>query len=190
MRLSIRNATEAAVLSLISAVLFVGFFRLNDEVFSWLEHSQGVNWIFLPAGFRVLLVLGMGWPGCVGIFLGNAYLDLENFQRGHWALTALTALVSGFTPWLVLQFMKRRRMLEANLQNLTHQQLLNFTLIYAAANAVLHQLLWALIPVHNHQLMLEIWPMFVGDVIGALIMLYAFKGLVHLLKPTSNSRSL
>ena len=86
--------------------------------------------------------------------------------------------------------MKRRRMLEANLQNLTHQQLLNFTLIYAAANAVLHQLLWALIPVHSHQLMLEIWPMFVGDVIGALIMLYAFKGLVHLLKPTSNSRSL
>ena len=56
MSYSLRHTVEAAVLSKISAALFAGFFRLNELIFSGLEHSQGVNWIFLPAGFRVLLV--------------------------------------------------------------------------------------------------------------------------------------
>lgn len=43
MNLSIRNMAEAVVLSLVSAALFAGFFRLNELIFSALEHSQGVN---------------------------------------------------------------------------------------------------------------------------------------------------
>ena len=182
MSLSIRNTAEAAVLSLISAGLFAGFFQLNELIFSALEHSQGVNWIFLPAGFRVLLVLGMGLPGCLGIFLGTLYLDHAHLLHGHATLTFLTGMVSGFTPWVVMKAMSRSRLLSADLKNLTNQQLLNFTLFYAAANAVLHQLLWALLKVHDHQMMVELWPMFVGDLLGALLMLYAFKGLVNLVQ--------
>jgi hypothetical protein len=190
MKWSIRNAAEAAVLSSLSAVLYAGFFHLNATVFAALEHSEGVNWLFLPAGFRVLLVLGMGLPGCVGILLGNLYIDQSHLQHGHTTLVVLTGVVSGFSPWLVLQGMKRWSGLHADLRNLDHQQLLNFTLLYSATNAVLHQVLWLIIPVHEHRLWVEIWPMFVGDVIGALIMLYAIKGLLGLFKPTSNSRSL
>jgi len=190
MKWSVRNVAEAAVLCLISAGLYVGFFHLNGLFFSVLEHSEGVNWLFLPAGFRVLLVLGMGLAGCMGILLGNIYLDQAHLHHGHVALTLLTGLVSGFTPFFVLQAMKRWHGVHANLQNLNHQQLLNFTLLYAAANAALHQLLWLLIPVHEHSLWVEIWPMFVGDVLGALIMLYAFKGLLGLFKFRSAGRSL
>jgi hypothetical protein len=178
---------EAVVLSLVSAALFAGFFRLNELIFSALEHSQGVNWIFLPAGFRVLLVLGMGLPGCLGIFLGTLYLDHAHLLHGHAMLIFLTGIVSGFTPWVVMKTMSHKGLLSADLKNLTYQQLLNFTLFYAAANAVLHQLLWALINVHSHQLMVELWPMFVGDLLGALLMLYAFKGLVNLIQGRRSS---
>jgi len=187
MNLSIRNMAEAVVLSLVSAALFAGFFRLNELIFSALEHSQGVNWIFLPAGFRVLLVLGMGLPGCLGIFLGTLYLDYAHLLHGHAMLIFLTGIVSGFTPWVVMKTMSHRGLLSADLKNLTYQQLLNFTLFYAAANAVLHQLLWALINVHNHQMMVELWPMFVGDLLGALLMLYAFKGMVNLIQGRRSS---
>jgi len=187
MNLSIRNMAEAVVLSLVSAALFAGFFRLNELIFSALEHSQGVNWIFLPAGFRVLLVLGMGLPGCLGIFLGTLYLDHAHLLHGHAMLIFLTGIVSGFTPWVVMKTMSHRGLLSADLKNLTYQQLLNFTLFYAAANAVLHQLLWALINVHSHQMMVELWPMFVGDLLGALLMLYAFKGMVNLIQGRRSS---
>mgnify|MGYP001346210927 CR=1 FL=1 len=58
---------EWALMILLSAFLFVGFFRLNDLLFIAFEHAEGINWIFLPAGFRVLLVLVLGWPGALGI---------------------------------------------------------------------------------------------------------------------------
>lgn len=189
MRFSLRHAAEAAVLSLISAALFAGFFRLNELIFSGLEHSQGVNWIFLPAGFRVLLVLGMGLPGCLGIFVGTLYLDQAHLLHGHATTTFMTGIVSGFTPWLVMKVMNHWRLLSADLKNLTHHQLLNFTLIYAAANAVLHQWLWSLNKVHDHQMWIELWPMFVGDLLGALLMLYAFKGLLRMVRPGTSSSS-
>lgn len=190
MKVSIRNSAEAIVLSSISAFLFVVFFRINHSVFGALEHTEGVNWVFLPAGFRILLALGMGLPGCVGIFLGNIFLDLEHLHHGHGTLTVLTAIISGFTPWLVMEAMKHLRLLNEGLQNLTHQQLLQYTLAYAAANAVLHQLLWLVFTEHEHEIWTEIWPMFAGDLLGALIMLYAFKGLLVTLKLRSRDRNL
>ena len=62
---SVRDGFETTALTLISAVLFVGFFHLNDLIFSIFEYSDGISWVFLPAGFRVILVLIMGLPGAL-----------------------------------------------------------------------------------------------------------------------------
>ena len=69
---------EISAMVLVSAMLFVELYRINDWLFGNLEFTEGVNWIFLPAGFRVLLVLVMGLPGAVGIFLGNLWLDRQD----------------------------------------------------------------------------------------------------------------
>ena len=47
MNMTVREVLEKTALALISAVLFVGFFQLNDWLFSMFEHSKGINWIFL-----------------------------------------------------------------------------------------------------------------------------------------------
>lgn len=190
MKFSLRDAAEAAALSLVSASLFTGFFQVNALIFSHLEFSQGVNWLFLPAGFRVLLVLTMGLPGCLGIFLGNLFLDQDHLRHGHTSITLMTAAISGFTPWLVMKAMIKLHLLNEHLQDLTHQQLLQFTLLYAVANAVLHQWLWSINPEHLHNVWVEIWPMFIGDALGALIVIYAFKGLLNLINLPSTGRSL
>ena len=65
----IQRTLQKTALTLISAVLFVGFFKFNDWIFHTLEHSKGVNWVFLPAGFRVILVLVLGLPGALGLML-------------------------------------------------------------------------------------------------------------------------
>lgn len=68
--------------------------------------------------------------------------------------------------------------------------MLNFTLIYAAGNAFLQQLGWWLTDHASVNPWVDIWPMFVGDALGALIVLYALIGLMGMVKPsvrTSNS---
>ena len=171
----VRPALEMAIMVAISAVLYVEFFHLNNLIFSSFEHIQGVNWVFLPAGFRVLLVLGMGVPGAAGILLGNCWLDRSNFSNDTVWLLLATGVVSGFTPWCVKCVMEKKHMLARQLQKLTAQSLLHFVLAYAVANALAHQFVWWMLKRPGTNPWVDVWPMFVGDAIGALVILYTLK---------------
>jgi hypothetical protein len=189
MKPSLRILIETAALVLISAVLFVGFFHVNNWVFSGLEYRHGVNWVFLPAGFRVILVLIMGLPASIGIMLGTWFIDITGSETSPYVMTLLNGVVSGFTPWLVMKVLDQGERFGLHLQELTTLKLMEFTLIYAACNAVLHQLSWWLRDHNSINLWVDLWPMFIGDAVGALLMLYAFKGLLGLLKsPLPNSK--
>lgn len=179
MKSRLTETLESTALTLGSAVLFSGFFALNDWLFSQLSYREGVNWIFLPAGFRIILILVLGWQGAAGIMLGSVFISRELFQEhlGHVAL--LNAFVSGFAPWVVLKVLENRGKVNRQLRTLTSQQLLNFTLIYAAANALTHQITWQLLGWREVNLLVDIWPMFIGDTVGALIMLYSMKWLIE-----------
>jgi hypothetical protein len=166
---------QRALMALVSALLFVGLFRLNDWLFASLEHIKGVNWVFLPGGFRVLLVLVLGWPGALGIALGTLWLDGQSdVQSPLWHM-ALTALASGFGPWLVKRWLERRGDLSPDLQQLTSASLLHFVLVYAAFNALAHQTIAWFFEQSRHQVWIHVWPMFTGDLLGAIIVLYTLK---------------
>ena len=171
----IRQAMEVAAMVTISAILYVEFFHLNDLIFSTLEHVHGVNWVFLPAGFRVLLVLIMGLPGAAGILLGNCWLDRASLNDESLWLVLITGMVSGLTPWCVKWVMEKKQLLARQLKKLTAHSLLQFVLAYAMANAVGHQLVWWALKVPDSNPWVDVWPMFVGDAVGALLILYTMK---------------
>ena len=172
---ALRDTFEKTALTLISAVLFVGFFQLNNWAFSIFEYSEGISWVFLPAGFRVILVLVLGLPGALGLMLGSWFIDRDLFTQDGATLAFLNGVVGGLTPWLVLKYLTYRRWLRPLLQSLNVLQLLNMTLIFAAASALTHQLVWLLLERPHLNIWVDIWPMFVGNALGALLMLYGFK---------------
>lgn len=177
MKRSPGSSAQWALMVGLSAFLFVGFYRLNDVLFSGpFEHAQGINWVFLPSGFRVLLVLVLGWPGALGILGGTFWLDQERlFEPGGWLTVLATGLASGFGPWLIKRWMESRGWLDDHLQSISVQRLLNFVLLYAVFNSVAHQFIrWYLLRVDS-QPWLDVWPMFIGDALGALVVLYAMK---------------
>lgn len=171
----LRDAFEKTALTFISAVLFVGFFQLNDWLFSIFKYSEGISWVFLPAGFRVILVLVMGFPGALGLVLGSWFIDRELFSHSSVTLAFLNGVVGGLTPWLVLKYQIHRQWLSPQLQSLNVLQLLNMTLIFAATSALTHQMVWLLLERPHLNIWVDIWPMFVGNAVGALLMLYGFK---------------
>jgi hypothetical protein len=171
----VRHAFESTALTLASAVLFVGFFQLNDWAFSIFEYSEGISWVFLPAGFRVILVLVLGLPGALGLMLGSWFIDRDLFTQDGATLAFLNGVVGGLTPWLVLKYLTYRQWLSPHLQSLNVLQLLNMTLIFAATSALVHQLVWLVLDRPHLNIWVDIWPMFVGDALGALLMLYGFK---------------
>ena len=172
---ALRDTFEKTALTLISAVLFVGFFQLNNWAFSIFEYSEGISWVFLPAGFRVILVLVLGLPGALGLMLGSWFIDRNLFTQDGATLAFLNGVVGGLTPWLVLKYLTHRQWLSPKLHSLNVLQLLNMTLVFAAASALTHQLLWLLLERPHLNIWVDIWPMFVGNALGALMMLYGFK---------------
>ncbi|WP_416546122.1 hypothetical protein ACHEXK_11000 [Limnohabitans sp. DCL3] len=174
----LQNALQKSTLIAISAVLFVGFFQFNSWIFASLEYSHGISWVFLPAGFRVILVLVLGTSGAFGLMLGSWYIDRDMFGGSSEMLAIMNGVVSGFTPWLILKYMTSQNGLNHQLQALSTRQLLNMTLIFSAASAISHQLLWSVMERPNVNPWVDVWPMFFGNVTGALLMLYSFKFLL------------
>jgi hypothetical protein len=93
-KFTLQEFIQTAALTLGSAVLFVSFFHLNGWLFADLAYREGVNWVFLPAGFRVILVLILGLQGAAGIMLGTWYLDQGSLDTTPW-LVLLNGVVSG-----------------------------------------------------------------------------------------------
>lgn len=170
-----QSALQNMALAAISAILFVSFFQFNHWIFSSFEHSQGVSWIFLPAGFRVILVLLFGLPGALGLVLGSWYIDREMLEGPSQVLAILNGLVSGLTPWVVLKYLTMRQWVSEKIQALTTRQLLNITLVLSAASALTHQLMWLAMGKPQVNPWVDVWPMFFGNITGALLMLYTFK---------------
>lgn len=175
MRTLVKGFLQKTALTLVSAVLFVGFFRFNGWLFSNFEHSQGVNWVFLPAGFRVILVLVLGLPGAWGLMLGGWFIDWDVIEGPSPWIGLMNGVAGGLTPWLVMKYLHKQQWLGEQLQTLTAVQLLNLTLMSAAASAVSHQLVWLLLDRPNLNVWVDVWPMFFGNLTGALLMLYSFK---------------
>jgi hypothetical protein len=186
---SVRHGFETTALTLFSAVLFVGFFHLNDLIFSIFEYSDGISWVFLPAGFRVILVLIMGLPGALGLMLGSWFIDRELFMQNAAALAFLNGIVGGLTPWLVLKLLIHRQWLNPKLQSFNALLLLKMTLLFAATSALAHQLVWLMLDRPHLNIWVDIWPMFIGNATGALLMLYGFKFVLDRVRTRPSLRS-
>jgi hypothetical protein len=167
-------ALQWALMTAVSTLLFVGFFNLNGLLFAQFEHVERINWVFLPAGFRVLLVLTMDVPAALGIALATLWINRELLAE-QWLPMACIGLASGFGPWLVKLWMQWRGVLHRDLLHLSSTSLLQYVLVYAAVNAIVHQALFWWFALHDSQPWLDVWPMFFGDLAGALIVLYTVK---------------
>ena len=166
---------EAAILISVTAVLYWLGFELQGLLFQFTEHIPGVNWFYLPAGLRVLFVLVAGIYGAVGIFAATIVIDLLHMQDLNGILLLLTAVASGFGAWAALLLLRWKGVIAEGLQGLTVAALFQFALVYAVFNSVFHQVTWWVFKREGSLLMVDIWPMFVGDLLGAVVFLYGFK---------------
>jgi hypothetical protein len=124
---------------------------------------------------EVILVLVLGLPGALGLVLGSWFIDSALFSAETWLLPFLNGLVSGLTPWLVMKYLQHKGWLAPHIMSMSAQRLLHMTLIFSAASAISHQLLWWLFERPDANILIDVWPMFIGNALGALLMLYGFK---------------
>ena len=158
---------------LISATLYFGCFHLNMMLFNTLELHSGANWIFLPAGVRLLCTLLLGLEGAIGLLIASLIISIQIYGDMGLVTNLLSACISAGAPYLVYRLALINGM-PATLEKLNAAKLAALCLVYAFVSALLHSVWYTLRSV-NTDMLTGFTAMFIGDLIGTLIILYAMK---------------
>jgi hypothetical protein len=155
-------------------LIWVLFYRLSLWIFSYFEYNPRVYWIFLPAGIRMISVFIFGWAGVLGLFIGSVITN--DAEMSHYVV--YLAAISSLSPMLAIRLCKWCYNITDNLKGLKGKQLIGFALTGAFANALFSSMhfYYSGIPKSVDDFL----PMFVGDLLGSIIILYLSQILIRL----------
>jgi hypothetical protein len=172
------NLRQQSMQVVATMVLFLAMLWVNDWLFRRLEFAPGINWVYLPAGMRLLCTLLFAEAGAVGLLLVSWFVSFVFFFPDDPARAFVGGILATLAPWLVYRGARRVYGFEGSLRNLTPGRLLVLALVYSVASPLLHHLWFALRG--QDDLLRGFVAMFVGDLAGTLIVLYGIKGLLAL----------
>jgi hypothetical protein len=174
---------------LFCGVVYASLFYINHWLTQFLEAAPGVNWIFLPAGLRLFLVLVFGLPGALGIIAASMIIT---FYQG-FGIDPLTiigiGLISGFAPYLARHLVLRNLKIANDLGNLNINLVVTCILIFAAISSTSHQFWFEFRGLESGSLQ-NVLVMFIGDVLGALLLISLVKIVIDLYKNYHNKQTL
>lgn len=170
-----------------TAVAYFLAFQLNSYLFSSLDYSHGVAWIFLPSGLRLVFILLFVESGAIGVALASITSSYLYQFEGDLVTILGAGLISGFAPWLARLICIDKLKLDLNLSNLKGAILLKISVIFAVLSPILHQL-WLTWRGHTTNFVSSTAVMAVGDLVGTLVVLYTAKLLLSLV-PTSGYKN-
>ena len=177
--------TAASILG--SVAFYLTLARLQDWVFPNVEFIRGVGWIYLPAGARLLCPLLLGLPGAVGVLLGSWCECFFHLYPDDPLRSLVGGISSAVAPYLVYLFALHLLGMRASLANLTSRRLLLLVPLFGIASPLMHHL-WFWLHGDKVDLARGFAVMAAGDMLGALVVLYALKTMLGLLPAPTRHR--
>ena len=178
------NLTTSAVMKIIKATIidvfivvltWIVFYRMSLWLFAYFEYNPRVYWVFLPAGIRMIAVFIFGWVGVLGLFIGSIITN-EVELSGY---VIYLAAISAMSPIVAKRACKWWFNIPDTLQGLSSMQLLAFAITGALSNALLSNLYFYFTDRANS--LKGFFPMFVGDMLGTLIIFYLVVKILQLI---------
>lgn len=164
------------------AALWVVLFRLNHWLFSAVEVSPYISWVFLPAAVRVLSVLVLDWSAVAGLFVGTL-ITCDPVVGVNLADSLILSCISSLSPMLAVRLMTRWIKSEPDLKGMTFAQLAAISTLSGVTTSTIANFYFHLRD-HTHDWITGVIPMLIGDLVGTLIALFiasqALRRLSHL----------
>lgn len=159
---------------LITIVLFLAALAVNHLLFAKLEFAPGINWVYLPAGVRLLCTLLFAEAGAIGLLLVSWFVSFAFFFPDDHMRALAGGILATIAPYGVYRIARYRFGLQASLANLSTGRLLACAVAFSLASPLLHHLWFAFYDGRTN-LMDGFIAMVVGDLFGTLLVLYFAK---------------
>jgi hypothetical protein len=157
--------------------LFIAALALNEALFGVFEFARGINWIYLPAGVRLLCTLMFGAAGALGLLLVSWLVCFAYFFPDDPVRSFAGGILASIAPYLVYLGAQYLFGLRASLANLSPARLLGCAVAFSLASPLLHHL-WFAFYEHKTNLAASFAAMAVGDLGGTLVVLYGARALL------------
>lgn len=161
-------------------IMFILMLVVNEWLFTQSEFARGINWIYLPAGMRLLCTLLFGEAGAIGLLIVSWLVCFFYFFPGDFVRSFMGGVLAAAAPYLVYRLAQQIYGLRASLTNLTPRRLLICIVAYSVASPLLHHI-WFFLHGDTNQIMEGFLIMFIGDLMGTLMVVYTMKILLSFL---------
>ena len=164
---------------LATMVMFGAALLINELLFKHLEFAEGINWIYLPAGVRLLATLLFAEAGAIGL-LAISWLYCFFILFPHEPVRAFVGgILASAAPYLVYLGARRWLDLQGSLANLAAWQVLVCSIAYSIASPLLHHIWFALYE-GRADLLGSFAVMALGDLAGTVLLLFFTKWVMRL----------
>ena len=159
------------------ALVYWLLYQLNGWIFTNFEVSKSISWIFLPAAIRVFAVLLFGWEGVAGLLFGSIVMAFP-WHGDASVNSCIVSVLSSLSPMIAVTSGAYLMKTKSDLHGLGAKQLFVFALLGALFNSVIQNMYFQLSGTAKSWLT-GLVPMFVGDFIGTMIVLYCASMLIR-----------
>lgn len=169
---------QAAMVAATMAFFVVGL-AINELLFTRLEFASGINWIYLPAGVRLLATLLFAEAGALGLLLISWLVCFFYFFPNDFERSFVGGVLAALAPYLAYRIAQHQFGLHASLANLSPKRLLFLIGAYSLASPLFHHIWFALRGLQGG--LQSFLVMFAGDLTGTLLVVYAVKAVLSLI---------
>ena len=159
---------------LVCAVAYYVVFYFNKFIFNEYVFSFGVNWVFIPSGLQLVLVLTAVESAALGIVLASWIIGYTDYFVGSLIFTFITGLITGASPLISRKISFDFLHIEEDLRNLTFKGIVRISMIFALISATLHQL-WFFYNDVSDRFIHNTVVMAIGNLLGTIVILSFIK---------------
>ena len=152
-----------------TVILFLATILLNEILFTHLQFAPGINFIYLPAGVRLLSVLLFAEAGAIGLLIASWYICFFYFFPDDPLRSFVGGILASLAPYLAYRALLASG-IGASLRGMSGQRLFYFALLFSVMSPAMHHAWFAL--TGGQDLLHGFIVMFIGDLAGTLIVLY------------------
>jgi hypothetical protein len=164
------NFKIKGLIFVLSALTWVGAYLVDGHFLHFLEHTPGIDLVFIPSGVRLIAIMIGGIWAALGVCVGSLFLAGQEFHTAQPWVVLPVAVGSGLFPYASLRASLWATGVDKSLAELSAIKLPLISLGVAVGSSILHNVLFSVLGLKPWQELAEnSLAMAAGDFIGILL---------------------
>ena len=168
------SGLEGLALATFCGLVYYAAFFLQTMISPWVNYTQGIDWLFIPAGIKLVAFMIAGVWGLIGIAVFGLITAFDVWQSDSLSVHIGNILIWAGVPYFTYRILGKMLSLDLELNNLKYGHVVVIALATTLTSSVGSSLYQYLINNRSFDMLtLTTFAMAIGDFIGTGVCVFA-----------------